>query len=395
MSFGDLPNELLVDILTRLPAETLVRFTSVCKSWYSLIKNPTFITSHLNRSLSVESNGYLLCMPVDYCQTKLCTILCAKTLFQHAKLELPFRCDFTYCPIVGSVNGLLCLVDAFDGRKLYLCNPVVRKYKAIGYSNSIHECIAANPYVVLGFGYHQKTNDYKVLRIMYVANSDDGVIHREVEVYRLSTGSWRKVGGVFLWTILNQLPAALVKENLHWVVSSPESKLDEVILSFDVGEEVFREIILPDYRVDEIPAYGSLCVLRECLSFFIYCPFKDLEGSEKCYLWVMKEYGVADSWNKQYTVVLEERVERLFGITRFDEVLLKNSEKEVVLYDLENHQAKCFSGISTRPYRFDIVPFVGSLLFLEGGDGILGRESSFEGTSHEGTSTPFKEEEDH
>ena len=43
-----LPNEVIIDILKRLPADSLIRCRCVCKSWYSLISIPHFITTHLN-----------------------------------------------------------------------------------------------------------------------------------------------------------------------------------------------------------------------------------------------------------------------------------------------------------------------------------------------------------
>ncbi|KAG5545029.1 hypothetical protein RHGRI_017484 [Rhododendron griersonianum] len=55
-----LPQDLLIDILTRLPAESLVRLTPVCKSWHSLITGPKFISRHLHRTASNPDNDRLL-----------------------------------------------------------------------------------------------------------------------------------------------------------------------------------------------------------------------------------------------------------------------------------------------------------------------------------------------
>lgn len=71
----NLPDELVIDILLCLPPKTLVEFTAVRKSWYSLIKNPSFIKTHLEKSLANDINGYYLCMSVNYSQNKLCTLL--------------------------------------------------------------------------------------------------------------------------------------------------------------------------------------------------------------------------------------------------------------------------------------------------------------------------------
>ncbi|KAK9284814.1 hypothetical protein L1049_023991 [Liquidambar formosana] len=52
-----LPHEVFLEILLRLPLKTLVQCTSVCKSWSSTITNPSFITTHLNRSTASNTNS--------------------------------------------------------------------------------------------------------------------------------------------------------------------------------------------------------------------------------------------------------------------------------------------------------------------------------------------------
>ncbi|OMP03624.1 hypothetical protein COLO4_10294 [Corchorus olitorius] len=52
----DLPQELVVEILVRLPIQDLVKFTAVCKSWNSLIKNPTFISIYFGKTVSLPEH---------------------------------------------------------------------------------------------------------------------------------------------------------------------------------------------------------------------------------------------------------------------------------------------------------------------------------------------------
>ena len=40
-----LPPEILPNILLRLPTKSIVKFTCVCKTWRSLIRNPDFISA--------------------------------------------------------------------------------------------------------------------------------------------------------------------------------------------------------------------------------------------------------------------------------------------------------------------------------------------------------------
>ncbi|XP_057955039.1 F-box protein At5g62510-like [Malania oleifera] len=43
-----IPEELVEEILSRAPAESLARFMCVCKSWHSLFSDPFFVKKHLN-----------------------------------------------------------------------------------------------------------------------------------------------------------------------------------------------------------------------------------------------------------------------------------------------------------------------------------------------------------
>lgn len=44
----DLPPHLIHEILLRSPAESLLRFKSVCKDWLSLIRDPKFVKQHFD-----------------------------------------------------------------------------------------------------------------------------------------------------------------------------------------------------------------------------------------------------------------------------------------------------------------------------------------------------------
>uniref|UniRef100_M1DYL4 S haplotype-specific F-box protein n=1 Tax=Solanum tuberosum TaxID=4113 RepID=M1DYL4_SOLTU len=61
-----LPLKLITEILSRLPIKSLLKFTSVSKSWLDLISSPEFIKSHLNLSANNKENTHHRLMWCDY-----------------------------------------------------------------------------------------------------------------------------------------------------------------------------------------------------------------------------------------------------------------------------------------------------------------------------------------
>lgn len=50
MAGREIPQDLVVEILKRLPVKSLMRFKSTSKGWLALIKSPNFIKSHFRFS---------------------------------------------------------------------------------------------------------------------------------------------------------------------------------------------------------------------------------------------------------------------------------------------------------------------------------------------------------
>ena len=48
------PYDVVIDILSRLPVKSLIRFRRVSKSWYSVITDPFFINKHFNLNLNLN-----------------------------------------------------------------------------------------------------------------------------------------------------------------------------------------------------------------------------------------------------------------------------------------------------------------------------------------------------
>lgn len=127
-----IPEELLFEILIRLPVELLIRSTSVCKSWYSLITDPKFITTHCNFTNLNQNNKPLLLRYYDRVEKEEnYTIRCDNETFseQFTLIKFPFQSSLGYFRIVGICNGLVCLSNDLFGytERVILWNPSIRK----------------------------------------------------------------------------------------------------------------------------------------------------------------------------------------------------------------------------------------------------------------------------
>ena len=310
--FEYLPFEVLLEILHKQPLKSLIQFRCVSKSCNSLITSPAFINSSLTRSHS-NSNKLI----VRYLDVKP-HVERYKLIHedndnndslseQIQDLEFPLRSRCDYFQLVGSVNGLFCL---YEENHFILWNPCIRKFITLPKPSvtGLFPCY-------LAFGFDSRNNDYKVVRIAYqlVKIRSEGVKPPLVEVYSVREGSWRITSGGDSYppkiTISNwPHEAASLNGAVYFPANDWGEAQSSVVLSFDLGDEVFRVISLPNGKF-KLNAHIVTSVFKGLLSLICYehqhmgeyfmCRVKC------CSVWVMKEYGVVDSWTKQFTIDLD------------------------------------------------------------------------------------------
>ncbi|KAK9285496.1 hypothetical protein L1049_024690 [Liquidambar formosana] len=169
----------------------------------------------------------------------------------------------------------------------------------------------------------------------------------------------------------------------HWLAFYPIGLGKNLIVSFDMGDEVFREIMLPE-GIDGGDLWtrdNSVAVFGECLSFVQH---DQSFGNDSCCIWVMKEYGVVKSWVKQISIDLQGGLSMAFGFrkngevlmaTCGEEVLMANCSEDIVSYDSEVGRIKN-SGIRGIPYSFYVDTYIESLVLLNRANGVLGRQAT-------------------
>ncbi|XP_058213033.1 F-box protein CPR1-like [Rhododendron vialii] len=282
----DLPHKVIYNILSRLPVKSLCRFKSVSKPWLALINDPHFIKSHLHQSMQSNTNQKLIVVP-QYNRGHKSPISFYSMDYQApdptiAKLEMPWKyCDVD---IWGSFNGVL-LVGIDE--ELRLWNPSIGMYQKISPLRS-SSCFQT----VYGLAYDSINDDFKVVGVV---KRDVPSMPPPVHVFSSKLSSWKSIGDFdYHCGLYNGTPRCVLNGSPHWVTSSypHKDRHNFHIVCFDVMEEKFKDVPMPTYEVG--CDFFNLGVLDGCLCV--------VDCRHHFDIWVMKEYGVKESWAKLFVV---------------------------------------------------------------------------------------------
>ncbi|XP_075649833.1 F-box protein At3g08750-like [Castanea sativa] len=195
MKHDGLLDETVLEILARMPVKSLLRFRCVCKTWYSFITNPNFISTHL-LCYNHDDDGCVIHMPRSNSLRQICTVAFDRSFETISEFRIPFNFQSGHPEFMGSCNGILCFVDhrKFAIVDVYLWNPSIIKFKRLP-----DTCLTQLPIIALGFGFDSQNNDYKVVRILWI--DPKPMPPPEVQVYSLSSDSWIRVELGISWII--------------------------------------------------------------------------------------------------------------------------------------------------------------------------------------------------
>ncbi|KAJ4822580.1 hypothetical protein Tsubulata_018839 [Turnera subulata] len=375
-----IPYEIITDIFLQLPVKTLLRLRCVSSYLCALIDGLDFVRLHLHRSLRTKSNLSLILHEWSLSTVDLDDPDSADDPGPAAAASAPLDHHPLYngggTDVLGSCNGLVALRNS--ERKLAFYNVSTRKSKLLPVSEVAAPNGVKTGYVFYGFGYDSVSDDYKLLRMAHlvVEDDEDDVCHYgyQVSVYSLRTDSWKRIEGLprclnFLhrpfYHLMHRRGYGMHASGaLHWVLpQSPPLVMEDSIISFDLGVEAFREIELPDYGNRELSPNLDLGELDGCLC--LVCNYRSV-GVD---VWMMKEYGVKESWTKLFTVHNMKSVGKLVFLRPLvyskdgEKVLLEVNDHKFVWYDWNKKRTKTVR-IRDTPKAFGAVMYVSSLVPL-------------------------------
>ncbi|XP_022760069.1 F-box protein At3g07870-like [Durio zibethinus] len=335
------PHEVVVRVLNGIPLTSLLNVKLVCRARRSLIRDPLLFTKHFLHTVEADNDPSFMLQsnwPIRY--------------------QLHFLDFSEHIEVVS--------------KKLPSYAMLMKMYPAnVGQ---------------FGFGFHPTTKEYKAVQIVYPRRwkrGDSNVptstsIQSEVQILTVGSPAWRNLG-MIPYRLIWPTSKVMVNGRLHWLSMPNKYSIASLLISFDLETEQFQEVSKSDCcGLDR--CFHHVTVLRGRLSAGAYHDNEQLE------IWVMKEYGMKESWIKEFIVgtnylphtLKQEEIwsfsnsnfhfpnsfVQVLCILKSGEVLLEYKSRALVLYDPRRGTFKDFT-FPDMPNWFKIITHVGSLNWLD------------------------------
>ncbi|EYU33144.1 hypothetical protein MIMGU_mgv1a025616mg [Erythranthe guttata] len=283
MAIPELPHDIWIDIFSRLPLKSVGKCRCLSKPWRTFLSSREFIKSHLTIKTLNQQNLLLVTL-----SNSIQTIANVKNDTVSRKLG---RIHGYTLKVVGSCDGLVLLVNEKNDK--FLVNPTTLHVAKL--PNSPLALKSKHSSTMHGFGYDSYIDDYKVVALSYYDSDTEyepDCVDTFVDVYCVRRGVWKRVESSPYDHSAPVTPSgAYLNGAVHWLAGSRESGHASVIAAFDLVNEVFTKIPAPNKSFE----YSTLEIFGGCLCMIV--DRMDMRTD----IWVMKEYGLADSWIK-YTI---------------------------------------------------------------------------------------------
>ncbi|XP_071724019.1 F-box/kelch-repeat protein At3g23880-like [Rutidosis leptorrhynchoides] len=271
----DLPVELRNNIFFRLPIKEIGRCMCVSKKWLSYIEEPKFISSHATENFSSSSwMFWVVHQRVDLRNDNDDNL----DVYKYFEIPPDVSRSLAIC------NGVICLLRRDTGG-IELWNPTIKRKLSL-----------PSPKVIdltyfLAFGFDSSNDDYKVVKFSPSGNC---------EIFSLKRGSWEspEIDGRYKFGGWGRSVQLGINGPLCWLASN---SVNPVMLAFDLTEETFQEIHLPECLWGANELDMNLQAYKEHSIAICY------STSSISQVWVMKEFGRVETWDKIWELDLAER----------------------------------------------------------------------------------------
>nr|XP_033515070.1 putative F-box protein At5g62660 [Nicotiana tomentosiformis] len=390
MVYSNWPDDLITEILVRLPVKSLLRFKCVHKNWYSLITSSFFVRKHLHH----KENPTHLLIPIygeDVISQTGTTIYVLPDKILPGLI--PEKPSHSQIPVqlnqfIGRVDGLFFLLNISyqshvnDSHRMALWNPATREFRPLQlnlpkFTQSYFRYYDS----VFGFGFDPISQDYKVVCIWFLSDQDASIPYVWfAAVYSLDNDCWKKITCNFDADLLMHrsiMSSTCFNGFYYWcanitvTVSHNTYKQILLIRFFDMHNEVLGEFSWPNH----IPAFDlcDLTIYKESLCLLVR--HLDLDDDHNnnysdppIDIWVMKDERL---WIKVLNVV-PTRTELLnvvptisecqpigfwghdkFIFSRHENIMLYDSKTHEFTHLLDKNEERCYTSVFN--YRESLV----------------------------------------
>ncbi|XP_050241390.1 F-box/kelch-repeat protein At3g23880-like [Quercus robur] len=349
----NIPKDIVHDVLKRLPVKSLQRFKSVCETWCSLISSSEFAKARYDRANEPNNNMTLWrCGCIEQREdinsgvfSAWLNIIDYNGFMLEAKSLDSFIVGRETPEILGSCNNLLLVYCCFY---LYLWNPSSGTHDMfeLDYDSTDYSCGV----LMCGLGYDSSSDDYKAVLVSHTEsppgspNNDYYTLESfSISTYSFRTNTLKEIDdNEFPYNFDSDTQGVTLNGAPHWVLRREEyntevnyNSIAMVLVYFDPAKEHFYELPLP-CMLDKHYEF-ELGVLGGCLS--LTCDDYDPSGSH-FETWVMKKYGVEESWEKLFVIPYFEEHLRPLCFTKNGDVLMEANRKKIVIYNLLNNSKR-------------------------------------------------------
>ncbi|KAH7527828.1 hypothetical protein FEM48_Zijuj05G0007900 [Ziziphus jujuba var. spinosa] len=336
-----LPNEIVLNILSRLPAKTLCRFRCVSKQWMNTISEPHFIFSHRLHSLQNPNLLLLRCSPATHetdllFPQKKCVIDISATDLSGQVVD-----EFSLTVAEASVDMLPSRGELifFVGEKgFYVCNPSTRELVKLPEAS---HCTSGE--VNAGLGYDPLRNEY-VLVHLFDRSLNDFYDIIGCEILRFSDGG--AVGSSCCWRVVEEICpfevrgwGVLADNAFYWMIFDTYDQLgNEAILCFDLEKEEFGTLLPPQGIFDP----KAVWFLAEFKGFL--CLVDNETRPFTMDIWMMKDRQ-NHQWVKEYSIDLngfgDIMPKFIIPLDHMEgEILMDAKQESVNSYDIKSRSVR-------------------------------------------------------
>ncbi|KAL3653847.1 hypothetical protein CASFOL_003528 [Castilleja foliolosa] len=345
----DLPRDITIEIFSRLPVKSLMRFKCVSVSFYNLISNdPLFRKKHLYHQSSFKK---VILVPHHYSITLgrynvfTCPIVSLSpnrgayegtTLLQLLDRKSDFIGGIRFH---NSCDGLLCM--SMSGGNVLIWNPSTRQVERF------ESCVYYIPnlrWVGYSLAHDPRSDVYKLLGLTIYGHNT-----YRLYFYSSETEMWKYIEESSTCDYVKYYGnTTIVNGAFHWLGSNEKHLQIQNVVSLNISDETYGTLALPqaicDNLIDPIlyELKGNLCILIQHI--------EDTHWD----LWVMNEYGDVDSMMKMFCISFVDVPRFNYPIHMLeDDTLITYRPKQIYYY--KDGSVSCITsagGCNMNPYVY-------------------------------------------